>query len=190
MMMIVVVMRAQSKKPGPEVGLLVVIKIKMIGIFTIREADPSGQVFQRGYVLYGIYLPSLSGRLQVCHHFPHHRHPHHCQDPKLEDAYQKYAHRQRQKALILVNFSDLLLKVSSSASWTIIFITSSLPSSWLHNGYFPPLCISIIILIVKVIVLLKVVCVLPLTSIKELNQDDCIYTPATSRCGHICKLGQ
>ena len=128
-MMIVVVMRPQSKKPGLEVELLIVIKIKMIAIFTIREADPSGQVFQRGYVLYGIYLPSLSGRLQVCHHFPHHRHPRHCQDPKLEDAYQKYAHRQRQKALILVNFSDLLLKVSSSSSWTIIFITSVLPSS-------------------------------------------------------------
>ena len=61
-----------------------------------READPSGQVFQRGKVCYGIYLPSLSGRLQ---------------DPKLEDAYQKYAHRQRQKSLILVNFLDLPLKL-------------------------------------------------------------------------------
>ena len=61
-----------------------------------READPSGLVFQRGKVFYGIYLPSLSGRLQ---------------DPKLEDAYQKYSHRQRQKALVLVNLSDLLLKL-------------------------------------------------------------------------------
>ena len=61
-----------------------------------READPSGLVFQRGKVCYGIYLPSLSGRLQ---------------DPKLEDAYQKYSHRQRQKSLILVNLSDLLLKL-------------------------------------------------------------------------------
>ena len=60
------------------------------------EADPSGQVFQRGKVCYGIYLPSLSGRLQ---------------DPKLEDAYQKYSHRQRQKSLVLVNLSDLLLKL-------------------------------------------------------------------------------
>lgn len=60
-----------------------------------READPTGLVFQRGKTCYGIYLPSLSGRLQ---------------DPKLEDAYQKYSHRQRQKSLILVNLSDLLLK--------------------------------------------------------------------------------
>ena len=61
-----------------------------------READPSGLVFQRGKVCYGIYLPSLSGRLQ---------------DPKLEDAYQKYSYRQRQKSLFLVNLSDLLLKL-------------------------------------------------------------------------------
>ena len=52
-----------------------------------------------------------------------------CQDPKLEDAYQKYAHRQRQKALILVNFSDLLLKVSIIIWNIILFTTSSLPSS-------------------------------------------------------------
>ena len=81
---------AQRNKPRPEVGaqrleagksskLLVVIKIQIFAIFT-READPSGQVFQRGYVLYGIYLPSLSGRLQVCHHPPPpaHYHHHHC----------------------------------------------------------------------------------------------------------------
>ena len=61
-----------------------------------READPTGLVFQRGKVCYGIYLPSLSGRLQ---------------DPKLEDAYQKYSYRQRQKSLVLVNLSDLLLKL-------------------------------------------------------------------------------
>lgn len=44
----------------------------------------------------GIYLPSLSGKLQ---------------DERLELAYQKYAHRQRQKSLMLVNSADLLLKV-------------------------------------------------------------------------------
>ena len=66
-----------------------------------READPSGQVFQRGYVLYGIYLPSLSGRLQVSelkylknalifihhhHHHPkviHYQHHHHNYIPTL-----------------------------------------------------------------------------------------------------------
>ncbi len=44
----------------------------------------------------GIYLPSLSGRLQ---------------DARLEAAYQKYSHRQRQKSLVLVNSADVLLKV-------------------------------------------------------------------------------
>lgn len=43
----------------------------------------------------GIYLPSLSGKLQ---------------DERLELAYQKYAHRQRQRSLMLVNSADILLK--------------------------------------------------------------------------------
>ena len=43
----------------------------------------------------GIYLPSLSGKLQ---------------DERLEIAYQRYAHRQRQKSLMLVNSADILLK--------------------------------------------------------------------------------
>ena len=41
--------------------------------------------------------------------------------------------------------------------------------------------IIITLYIVKVIVLLKVVCVLPLASIQELNQDACAYTPTKSR---------
>ena len=116
-------------------------------------------------------LKYLKNALIFIHHHHHHpkvinhQHHHHnyiptlslpTQDPKLEDAYQKYAHRQRQKALILVNFSDLLLKVISN----VIIIT---------------------LYIVKVIVLLKVVCVLPLASIQELNQDACAYTPTKSR---------
>ncbi len=44
----------------------------------------------------GIYLPSVSSKLQ---------------DERLEKAYQKYAHRQRQKSLTLVNSADLLLKI-------------------------------------------------------------------------------
>jgi hypothetical protein len=52
--------------------------------------------FRRGAVYKGIYLPSLSGKLQ---------------DNRLEMAYQKYAHRQRQKSLMLVNSADLILKV-------------------------------------------------------------------------------
>jgi hypothetical protein len=35
----------------------------------------------------------------------------HAQDEKLEAAYQKYAHRQRQKSLVLVNLFDLCIKV-------------------------------------------------------------------------------
>ena len=46
--------------------------------------------------MYGIYLPSLSGRLD---------------SPRLEAAYQKYSHRQRQKSVILVNMFDLLIKL-------------------------------------------------------------------------------
>ena len=52
--------------------------------------------YRRGVVYRGIYLPSLSGKLQ---------------DERLEIAYQKYAHRQRQKSLMLVNSADLCLKV-------------------------------------------------------------------------------
>ena len=47
--------------------------------------------------MYGIYLPSLSGRLD---------------SPRLEAAYQKYSHRQRQKSVILVNMVDLLIKIA------------------------------------------------------------------------------
>ena len=44
----------------------------------------------------GIYLPSLSGKLQ---------------DDRLEFAYLRYAHRQRQKSLFLVNIADIVLKL-------------------------------------------------------------------------------
>ena len=53
-------------------------------------------MFRRGRKMYGIYLPSLSGRLD---------------SPRLEAAYQKYSHRQRQKSVILVNMFDLLIKI-------------------------------------------------------------------------------
>ena len=59
--------------------------------------------FRRGAVYRGIYLPSLSGKLQ---------------DERLEIAYQKYSHRQRQKSLLLVNAADLCLKVSRVARCT------------------------------------------------------------------------
>lgn len=52
--------------------------------------------FRRGIVYRGIYLPSLSGKLQ---------------DERLEFAYLRYAHRQRQKSLMLVNSADIILKI-------------------------------------------------------------------------------
>ena len=61
-----------------------------------KEADPSGRIFRRGAVYRGIYLPSLSGKLQ---------------DERLEFAYLRYAHRQRQKSLMLVNSADIILKI-------------------------------------------------------------------------------
>ena len=51
---------------------------------------------RRGIIYRGIYLPSLTGELQ---------------DLRLEFAYLRYAHRQRQKSLFLVNLADILLKV-------------------------------------------------------------------------------
>ena len=38
---------------------------KLSYIFVAQEADPSGQIFQRGLVFCGVYLPTLSGGLQV-----------------------------------------------------------------------------------------------------------------------------
>ncbi len=53
-------------------------------------------IHRRGIVYRGIYLPSLSGKLQ---------------DERLEFAYLRYAHRQRQKSLMLVNSADIMLKI-------------------------------------------------------------------------------
>ena len=63
-----------------------------------RNSCPKCKIFsfRRGVVYRGIYLPSLSGKLQ---------------DENLEQAYQKYAHRQRQKSLMLVNSADIALKI-------------------------------------------------------------------------------
>ena len=38
-------------------------------------------------------------------------HPGRLNNPRLEAAYQKYSHRQRQKSVILVNLIDLALKL-------------------------------------------------------------------------------
>lgn len=54
-------------------------------------------VFKRGLMYKGIYWPSLTNSFQCKH---------------LELAYLRYSHRQRQKALIIVNIVDLLLKAA------------------------------------------------------------------------------
>lgn len=58
--------------------------------------DADAFLFSRGPVYHGIYFPSLSAKLQ---------------DDRLEMAYLKYAHRQRQKSLMLVNSADIILKL-------------------------------------------------------------------------------
>lgn len=64
--------------------------------FVIFLAD-FDTVFKKGNTYKGIYWPCLTNSF-------HHKH--------LELAYLRYSHRQRQKALIIVNLVDLLLKVS------------------------------------------------------------------------------
>jgi hypothetical protein len=56
----------------------------------------SSLVFKRGAVHRGVYLPSLTNSFR---------------ERRLEVAYQRYSHRQRQKSLIIANAVDLLLKV-------------------------------------------------------------------------------
>ncbi|XP_049822606.1 adenylyl cyclase 78C isoform X2 [Aethina tumida] len=60
-------------------------------------------VFKKGLMYKGIYWPCLTNSFQCKH---------------LELAYLRYSHRQRQKALIIVNIVDLLLKVALIIVWT------------------------------------------------------------------------
>ncbi|XP_030767972.1 adenylate cyclase type 8-like isoform X2 [Sitophilus oryzae] len=59
-------------------------------------------VFKKGLMYKGIYWPSLTNSFHCKH---------------LELAYLRYSHRQRQKALIIVNIVDLLLKVALIVVW-------------------------------------------------------------------------
>ncbi|XP_060516864.1 adenylate cyclase type 8 [Cylas formicarius] len=59
-------------------------------------------VFKKGLMYKGIYWPSLTNSF----HYKH-----------LELAYLRYSHRQRQKALIIVNIVDLILKVALIFVW-------------------------------------------------------------------------
>ena len=63
------------------------------------EFDFAGKIFHPGINCYGIFLPSFSEKLQ---------------DEKLEIAYKRYAQRQRQMSIMLVNFADILFKVGVS----------------------------------------------------------------------------
>lgn len=54
-------------------------------------------VFKKGLMYKGIYWPSLTNSFKC---------------KRLEMAYLRYSHRQRQKSLIIVNIVDLLLKVT------------------------------------------------------------------------------
>nr|CAI5841533.1 unnamed protein product [Callosobruchus analis] len=68
----------------------------------VHKAD-FATVFKRGLMYKGIYWPSLTNSFHCKH---------------LELAYLRYSHRQRQKALIIVNIVDLLLKVALILVWT------------------------------------------------------------------------
>ena len=51
-------------------------------------------------------------------------HPGRLNNPRLEAAYQKYSHRQRQKSVILVNLIDLALKL---AAMTMLLFNQDTP---------------------------------------------------------------
>ncbi|XP_047739850.1 uncharacterized protein LOC108672252 [Hyalella azteca] len=70
--------------------------VKMNRSNSTREADPTGEIFNRGTVWRGIYVPTLSNRFS---------------DAQLERSYQLYSERQRQRALIVVNGLDLVMKL-------------------------------------------------------------------------------
>ncbi|KAJ8920882.1 hypothetical protein NQ315_015675 [Exocentrus adspersus] len=69
----------------------------------VHKAD-FATVFKRGLMYKGIYWPCLTNSFHCKH---------------LELAYLRYSHRQRQKALIIVNIVDLLLKVALIIVWAL-----------------------------------------------------------------------
>lgn len=64
--------------------------------FVFSEQCEGQQVFKRGCMYKGVYLPSLTNSFR---------------EPHLELSYQRYSHRQRQKSLIIVNLVDMVLKI-------------------------------------------------------------------------------
>ncbi|KAJ8965962.1 hypothetical protein NQ317_009604, partial [Molorchus minor] len=69
----------------------------------VHKAD-FATVFKRGLMYKGIYWPCLTNSFHCKH---------------LELAYLRYSHRQRQKALIIVNIVDLLLKIALIIVWPL-----------------------------------------------------------------------
>ncbi|RZC39563.1 Guanylate cyc domain containing protein, partial [Asbolus verrucosus] len=108
--------------------------------FFSRDDDPSdaaredfASVFKRGLMYKGIYWPSLTNSFQCKH---------------LELAYLRYSHRQRQKALIIVNIVDFLLKAALIVVWAIQREDNSTSSNsdddnWFTNIIWSVCCMSI-----------------------------------------------
>lgn len=69
-----------------------------------EEAEAADSMLRRGHVYRGIFCPSLSTSFL---------------DLQLEQAYQRYSYRQRQKALIAVNLVDLAIKVMAAVVVTL-----------------------------------------------------------------------
>ncbi|CAH1100508.1 unnamed protein product [Psylliodes chrysocephalus] len=74
-------------------------------------------VFKRGLMYKGIYWPSLTNSFH---------------SKQLELAYLRYSHRQRQKALIIVNIVDLLLKICLILVWALY--NSKVKIDWVSNA--------------------------------------------------------
>jgi hypothetical protein len=85
-------------------------------------------VFKRGLMYKGIYWPSLTNSFQSKH---------------LELAYLRYSHRQRQKALIIVNIVDLLLKAALIVVWAVQSETLGDDGNYPTNVVWSVCCMSI-----------------------------------------------
>jgi hypothetical protein len=91
-------------------------------------AEDFASVFKRGLMYKGIYWPSLTNSFQSKH---------------LELAYLRYSHRQRQKALIIVNIVDLLLKAALIVVWAVQSETLGDDGNYPTNVVWSVCCMSI-----------------------------------------------
>ncbi|XP_044268161.1 adenylyl cyclase 78C-like [Tribolium madens] len=95
---------------------------------TDAAREDFASVFKRGMMYKGIYWPSLTNSFQCKH---------------LELAYLRYSHRQRQKALIIVNIVDLLLKAALIIIWAFISTNNSWQNEYPSNIVWSVCCMSI-----------------------------------------------